>query len=29
MRCAVIDGEILKPDTYYTLKNGEFIEAKE
>ena len=29
MRCAVIDGEILKPDTYYTLKNGEFVEVKE
>ena len=29
MRCAVIDGEILKPDTYYTLKNGEFVEAAE
>ena len=29
MRCAVIDGENLKPDTYYTLKNGEFVEAEE
>ena len=29
MRCAVIDGETLKPDTYYTLKNGEFVESEE
>ena len=29
MRCAVIDGEILKPETYYILKNGEFVEAEE
>ena len=28
MRCAVIDGEILKPDTYYTLQNGEFVKAE-
>ena len=27
MKCAQIDGETLKPDTYYTLKNGEFVEA--
>ena len=29
MRCAVIDGETLKPDTYYTLKDGEFVEVEE
>lgn len=29
MRCAVVDGETLKPGTFYTLKNGEFVEPKE
>lgn len=24
-----VDGDKIKPDTYYTLKNGEFVEAKE
>ena len=28
-RIAQIDGEILKADTFYTLKNGEFVEAEE
>lgn len=23
-----VDGDKIKPDTYYTLKNGEFVEAK-
>ena len=27
-RFAMVDGEKIKPDTYYTLKNGEFVEAK-
>lgn len=26
-KMGVIDGKTLKPDTYYTLKNGEFVEA--
>lgn len=27
--CAkIIDGQILKPDTWYTLKNGEIVEAE-
>ncbi len=25
MRCAKIDGEILKADTFYRLENGEFV----
>ena len=29
MRCAVIDGETLKPDTYYALKDGEFVEVED
>lgn len=28
-RFAMVDGEKIKEDTYYTLKNGEFVEAKE
>ena len=28
VKSAKIDGEILKPDIFYTLKNGEFIETK-
>lgn len=27
IKAAIIDGEKLKADTYYTLKNGEFVEA--
>lgn len=27
IRAAIIDGEVLKPDTFYTLKNGEFVEV--
>lgn len=27
IKAAIIDGENLKPDTYYTLKNGEFVEV--
>ena len=27
VKCAKIDGEILKPDTWYKLQNGEFVEA--
>ena len=26
-KSGIIDGEILKPDTWYTLKDGEFVEA--
>lgn len=29
IKAAIIDGEVLKPDVYYTLKNGEFVEAEE
>lgn len=29
IKSAIIDGEILKADTFYTLKNGEFIEVVE
>jgi len=29
VKAAQIDGEKLKPDVWYTLKNGEFVEAKE
>ena len=25
----VVDGETVKPDTFYTLKNGELVEASE
>nr|DAE02876.1 MAG TPA: hypothetical protein [Siphoviridae sp. ctrvp54] len=28
VRAAQIDGEKLKPDTFYTLKNGEFTETE-
>ena len=28
MRCAKVDGEILKADIFYTLKDGEFVEAE-
>ena len=27
IKSAIVDGEILKPDTYYMLKNGEFVEG--
>ena len=27
-KAAVVDGEKIKPDTYYVLKNGEFSEAE-
>ena len=26
---AIVDGEKIKPDTWYTVKNGEFVEVKE
>ena len=26
---AIVDGEKLKPDVWYTVKNGEFVEVKE
>ena len=26
-KAAIVDGETLKPDTWYTLKNGEFVEV--
>ena len=29
VKAAIIDGKALKPDTWYTLKNGEFVEVKE
>lgn len=28
IKSAIVDGKNLKADTYYTLKNGEFVEAK-
>ena len=28
VKAAIIDGEIIKPDTWYQLKNGEFVEAE-
>ncbi len=28
VKAAKVDGEIIKPDVYYTLVNGEFVEAK-
>ena len=28
IKAAIIDGKILQPDTFYTLKNGEFVEAE-
>ena len=27
-KAGLIDGETLKPDTWYTLKDGEFVEVK-
>jgi hypothetical protein len=27
-KATVVDGEKIKPDTYYTLKNGKFVEVK-
>ena len=29
IKAAIIDGETLKPDTWYKLKNGKFVEVKE
>ena len=29
IKSAIIDGEVLKPDTYYTVKKGEFVEVIE
>lgn len=29
MKAKVVDGEKIKPDTWYKLKNGEFVEAEE
>lgn len=29
VRCFNVDGETVKPDTFYTLKNGEIVEATE
>ncbi len=29
IKAAIIDGETLKEDTYYTLKKGEFIELND
>ena len=29
MKTAVVDGETIKPDTWYTLKDGEFVEVEE
>lgn len=28
VKAAIVDGVTLKPDTFYTLKNGEFVEAE-
>ena len=28
-KAAVVDGENLKPDTWYTLKDGEFVEVND
>ena len=28
IKAAIIDGEVLKPDTWYTLKDGEFVEVE-
>ena len=27
MQCAIVDGDTLKPDVYYTLKDGQIVEA--
>jgi hypothetical protein len=29
MKTAVVDGNTIKPDTWYTLRDGEFVEATE
>lgn len=29
VRCGLVDGDNIKPDTYYVLKNGEFVEVCE
>ena len=29
IKAAIVDGEVLKPDTWYKLKNGEFVECEE
>ena len=29
IKAAIVDGETIKPDTWYTLKNGEFVEVKD
>ena len=29
IKAGIVDGEVLKPDTWYTLKNGEFVEVEE
>ena len=29
VKAAIIDGVALKPDTWYTLKDGEFVEVEE
>ena len=29
VKAAIVDGETLKPDTWYSLKDGEFVEAQE
>lgn len=28
VRCRKVDGEVIKPDVFYVLKNGEFVEVK-
>ena len=28
-KASIVDGKIIKPDTWYTLKDGEFVEAEE
>lgn len=28
IKTAIVDGEKIKPGVYYTLKNGEFVEAE-
>ena len=29
IKAAIVDGDTIKPDTWYTLKDGEFVEVKE
>ena len=29
IKAAIIDGDILKPNTWYTLKDGEFVEVSD